>query len=371
MRARLRASARDLLRLRSLRPTSSLRVLALRVPAALRRAAQARAARRAHMSSVVYICLIAVAALMVLLRAPLPTTPRRAQHADAVIGNASVLQRTLRVAAAEARQSARPTVLLVLADAAYAALAYNALCHLRRLRVSNYVMVALDVPAYEYLSARGARVYLSDEASQREAAAQDNGAPFGTRRFVQLSWRKCELVHTALVAGIDTILSDADVVWLREPALAWHPEIDVYASSDTRPAEQRRHGSNHVLNSGLYAVRSTAATRAAFAAIGRYARATRRSEQKAFNHVLCGAFRDTPGGPGRRVGRDSCEYSGRSGRVSVAVLDPALYPNGSSEWNSSAHTLHANYVTGAAEKGRRLKAANAWLVSDDATSCAR
>lgn len=394
MRVRMRATAAELLRVCTLQ-TPSLRVLVLSIPLALRRAARARQAAAARALLASAAALVALVALLALLRAP----PALSDEGDlAGVGGAAALRAAVRGAAGSGA-----LVVLLVVDATFAPLAFNAICHLRRLRVSNYLAVALDARAFALLAKQGARVFFwtdradeddntddvdADAGNEADAGGESesvDGAVFGTRAFMRLSWRKCDVVREALSAGIDALLTDADVAWVAD-VRSDLPDVDVAAASDARPDEIAAHGRNSVLNSGLYRVRASGRTRAAFGHISRYARATRRSEQKAFNHVLCGAFRDIIVGPGRRVGRDRCEYVRRrhrrphGGPVSVAVLDPVQYPNGSDAllWNTTMHNLvavrrvravHANYVIGAVAKIKRLRDVGLWIVADDGSTC--
>lgn len=264
------------------------------------------------------------------------------------------------------------SVVLIVTSGSHAALAHNLVCHLRRLNVDNYLVVSLDARAFATLRKRHVRVHPAPWRLQ----TNDN-ASFGTASFVGISLVKTRIVLAALTSGVDTLLVDTDVAWLRDARrIMSRPRGDIIATSDARPGEPL----NTVLNSGLYFARTSASTIATFRRIARYALAIRRSEQKAFNHVLCGAFRRRIAGPGRRVGNTRCELpQNRGPTVSVKVLPLHRFPNGATAtWNRTLSriisdgtvvAMHANYLSGANAKEQRLRAMGLWLVSDDGSNC--
>ncbi len=192
---------------------------------------------------------------------------------------------------------------------------------------------------------------------------------FGTTSFLETSRRKSLLVLHVLRLGYDVLFSDVDVIWVRNPvrAMTKFPS-DIVLQSDTRGDSAQPH--NYNLNSGLYYARSNRRTVRAFRAIIKYSRAIRRSEQKAFNYVLCGAFKGDHGGPGMKLGHSNCVY--RRARTTVHVLPPDQFPNGSDEalWKSSIKAgkisqqhviaMHANYVRGAGAKKSRIRDVGFW-----------
>ena len=280
-------------------------------------------------------------------------------------------EKSMRESIRKAASHLRSVVLLV-TSGSHAALALNSVCHLRRLNVNNYLVISLDARAFATLRKRKVRVHPAPWRFQ----AGDN-ATFGTASFVGISLVKTRVVLAALSAGVDALLVDTDVAWLRDARYYLsRPRADIVATSDARPDEPL----NTVLNSGLYFARTSARTIATFRRIARYALAIKRSEQKAFNHVLCGAFRHRIAGPGRRVGNTRCELPQRRGSsVKVKVLPLYRFPNGATAiWNNtlpriisdgSVVAMHANYVPGTQAKEQRLREMGLWLVSEDGSSC--
>lgn len=270
--------------------------------------------------------------------------------------------------------------------------------------------------------------------SRASPLASGEGALFGTSAFVALSVRKSAAAAAVLAAGYDVLLTDVDVGWVGDAAATLSAAAAaaggaaVAITSDARAGEPP----NWVVNSGLYYASSVSplpprAVRNGVGDVGRdsgvdvygrgngdgdgggavatqpgrgggeggverllravalYARRQRRSEQKAWNAVACGAFKGIRGGPGRRVGTTACTYRG----VRVTVVGTTAFPNGADErlWGGRLATAgltagtemdggggargrdprwapvvaaHANYVVGRPAKVRRLASAGLW-----------
>lgn len=306
--------------------------------------------------------------------------------------------------------SSSPSALIVVVavNYAYRRLAVNFVCNLHRLAISNYLVLAMDLPVFHYLQQRSINVFfhtlhhpiphgppvppalrhLPRRHLTTLSSAQQHDAPaqFGTSAFLETSVRKSELVLRVLALGHPVLFSDVDVVWVRNPIVAMTnlsahfviaSDIPAIPIKSTTTHSQTAHLSpNLALNSGLYLAQPTRPTIIALRAIVKFARAIRRSEQKAFNFVLCGAFRNISAGPGKRIGHDRCEYS-HAGTTAV-VLPLLQFPNGSLQqlWAPTRRrfakqfprvvAVHANYVQGRAEKVSRIRSIGYWFHSEEA-----
>ena len=273
-------------------------------------------------------------------------------------------------------------VVVLAANYAYRDLALNFACNLRRLKVSNYIFFALDEKAYIFLRNRGINVFYHGLAQtletlrleNKQADSGEKEAVFGTRDFIHTSQLKSRLVLEILRLNYDVLFSDVDVFWLQDPVSFMSSfKEDVIIQSDAKSHEGQ--ALNYNLNSGLYYARASRQAVKMFGAIVKYGRKLRRSEQKAFNHVLCGAFREIVGGPGIRVATDRCMYEKAGVTVSARLLPVDMFPNGSDDyWDStyenatrkrSLIAVHANYVQGLSMKVSKLKEHQLWLLEGE------
>lgn len=303
----------------------------------------------------------------------------------AVEGSFGDLERLLGNVTAGAEEG--KLVVAVAVNYAFRRLVLNFVCNLRRLRRRNYIVLAMDRAVFHYLEERGVNVYFHADAApvpRRRLLEADDGDAFGSSAFVETSRRKSALVLGVLRLGYSVVFSDVEVIWVRDPVpiMLAHAE-DLVVQSDRRLADALSAPLNFNINSGLYMARSSPRTVRAFRAIMKYGLAVRRSEQKAFNYVLCGAFKDHVAGPGKRIGDDACVY--RKGGATARVLPTDAFPNGSDDslWTVRAGAwrfekpkviaAHANYISGGGSKISRIRDAGFWLYNDenpDALNCA-
>lgn len=295
-----------------------------------------------------------------------------------------------------------PTSLIVAlaVNYAYRRLALNFICNLNRLNISNYIVLAMDRPVFDYLSQRDAHVFFHDlrrepvisrpnvhSITHRRLLASipsslpvgsrignDTAHQFGTAAFVETSRRKSLLVLRLLTLGYTVLFSDVDVVWVSNPIPRMLEATTHFVLQSDRSSALPDEPLNYNFNSGLYLARATPQTIIAMRAIIKYAYAIRRSEQKAFNYVLCGAFKDHHAGPGSRVGATECIYSSAGTTAQALPLD--AFPNGSDEslWKPSSDftrqhpnviAVHANYVADREQKERRIRDIGFWYQSEE------
>lgn len=318
-------------------------------------------------------------------------------YSHAAKGSIAQLDQTL--SAVTAKSPHHKLVIIIAVNYAFRTLALNFVCNLKRLQLFNYLILAMDHAVYQYLAARATNVFFYDPSYSSSLAAGKTahrrllqhphvpsgihdsiqGDSFGTAAFLETSRRKSILVLKVLRLGYPVLFSDVDVVWIRNPIpqLLRHNHYDFVIQSDRAYIDSDT-ALNYNVNSGFYLVRSSRAAITAMQAIIKYSQAIRRSEQKAFNYVLCGAFKDHHAGPGTRIGAEQCNY--RKVGATAKLLPLEMFPNGSDDslWQNRSDAfertfptvvvVHANYIEGCARKVQRIKTTGFWLHSDEADS---
>lgn len=322
------------------------------------------------------------------------------------VGSAKQLERLVQNITSQSEKTTQGTasslVVAVAVNYAYRKLALNFICNLKRLNITNYVALAMDRPVFDYLSQRNAHVFFHDlrhegvldnkesDFKMRRTirrltavlppkplySVAGNDAPdqFGSSSFVETSRRKSLLVLRLLTLGYTVVFSDVDVVWVSNPIPRMLENSAHFVLQSDRSNALPDAPLNYNLNSGFYLARATPQTIIAMRAIIKYAHAVRRSEQKAFNFVLCGAFKDHHAGPGSRVGSTECTYSNAGTTAQALSLDE--FPNGSDEslWTPSTNfskqhpnviVLHANYIADRERKEQRIRDVGFWFHSEE------
>lgn len=302
--------------------------------------------------------------------------PRRHLHnyVPSAVGTADELKELLE----EIVPSPGKVVVAAAANYAYRDLAMNFVWNLHRLNVTNYVLLAMDRAMFEFGKDCGIQTFYHDaiDASSHHIPMTKRGevkseeAVFGSRDFIYTSQLKSRLVLEILRLGYDVVFSDVDVFWLQNPIpLLVSYEEDIGIQSDAKFGTDQ--DPNYNINSGLYHVKASTSTCKVFGAIGKYGKKLRRSEQKAFNHVLCGAFREIVGGSGKRLGTQRCLYNKKGVTVTARTLPREAFPNGSDNfWTTTNDTgerdgviaAHANYIQGHDNKVLAMKTHGFWLV---------
>jgi len=120
-------------------------------------------------------------------------------------------------------------ILITFVNSNRANYAYTWAAHVIRLKLTNYMVGAMDGEALVKLSARNITAF--DMASGM--GVEDFG--WGGKAFRQLGLRKCALILTLLRAGADPILTDADALITRDPTpyvLRYARDADILVTSD-------------------------------------------------------------------------------------------------------------------------------------------
>lgn len=247
------------------------------------------------------------------------------------------------------------TVIVTALNFGYRHILMNWVCNLRQLEVTNFVIAALDPSLYEHAFVRGLPTYFENTIHGGYNASLTD-ASYGTDAFKHLTKMKSRVVLRFLQLGYDTLWSDADVIWFRNPIRnmqEYHADLVIQTNA---PDDEVMNGRRR-LNSGFYLARSNVLTIRAFKDVIEYASKSRMSEQPCFYDVICGKQGQNA------VGENKCKYKG----MSLQLLDRNKYPNGVTGgiWDTEAgmipqrfsylFILHNNWVKGAKAKQERLE----------------
>ena len=117
--------------------------------------------------------------------------------------------------------------------------AFTWVAHVRRLKLSNYLVGAMDGVALKLLLAQDVATF--DMASGLSTLELG----WGTKNFRKLGLRKTELIISLLRAGADPILTDADALVTRDPTpfvVGLLPEAQILVTSDHLTSTTERDG---------------------------------------------------------------------------------------------------------------------------------
>ncbi|CAN0891396.1 Uncharacterized protein At4g15970 [Linum grandiflorum] len=116
----------------------------------------------------------------------------------------------------------------------------------------HLVIVSLDRKAHQRCQAVHPHCYEMPSSSTKDLSNLTTDASFMTQEYLVVVWRKIELVASVLQLGYDLILTDADIMWFRNPFthLAAEPAADIQVACD----DYRGNSSNP--NTGFLFVRT-------------------------------------------------------------------------------------------------------------------
>lgn len=253
----------------------------------------------------------------------------------------------------------------------------NFACNIRRVSPTRRPIVyALDRRTHTFASKLGlSSVLLSDDEGDdvQPGAFQKEGH----RSFNSITKMKLTAVRRALKAGLDVLLSDADIFWCADAAqvletmLSQEPYLD--ADVVIQPEANYR-----TLNSGFYYVRSGERALRVFAEMIRHI-GIGAHDQDVVNKVFC-----DPSYGGRRIDEPYGEVPFRceSHGAIIRVLPSAQFPSGAEEYGGTkvfAHSrarlesmcvsgrltiVHNNFIRATKKKARFIQK-GMWFASFD------
>lgn len=254
------------------------------------------------------------------------------------------------------------TIVLTIAGNNYRDMLMSWVCRLRQLQISNFVVCALDNEIYQFSTLQGLPVF-KDPLAPSDISFND--CHFGTKCFQRVTKVKSRIVLQILKMGFNTLLSDVDVYWFKNPlplVSSFGPGVIVAQSdefNETGPINLPRR-----LNSGFYFAHSDEVTIAAMVKVVKHASVSDLSEQPSFYDVLCGE------GGANRFGADRCLEPETN--LTVHFLDRNLFPNGAYQgiWENvnvrdacqekGCVILHNNWVSGRKRKLERQTLSGLW-----------
>ena len=240
------------------------------------------------------------------------------------------------------------SIVVTVANHGYLPLVDNWARHLRRLGVHHYVVFALDDALHRACVQRGTHSLRLPVETATSTRAEDYGAP-GFNAIVRI---KPALVLRLLELGLDVFLSDADVVWIRDP----RPEIRAQGAYDVHIQYSAPHyapvgraiEAGRFCNTGFFLARSNPATRSLFTDVVRAIDAPpteppegglNPDDQYHFNRVVHAR---------RKVVALAGDRPASPDRLSINVLDPLRFPVGRSYFDDhdtfARHDIHPTVV---------------------------
>ena len=124
-------------------------------------------------------------------------------------------------------------VIVTWANMHYYDFAINWLSHLDEVGVTNYLIGAMDEELYAALRKIGVNTWLMGSRGIDESAVKKDFG-WGSKNFHKMGRDKIRLIHDFTKTGVDVLISDIDVTWMRDPLpfMKRFPDADMLVSTD-------------------------------------------------------------------------------------------------------------------------------------------
>jgi len=275
-------------------------------------------------------------------------------------------------------------IIVTWANFHYFDFAMNWVNHLEALGVKNYIVGAMDEDLYEALRKIDVNSWLMGSKTI-DAGAVKRDFGWGTPTFHKMGRDKIRLINDFTKSGVDVLISDIDVAWMRNPIPFFrrYPSADILVSSDNlsnsthrteRQAQFRvddeglqEHPCGGTANIGMMWFRSTKGSQALTDEwVQNLEKDDKLWDQAEFNNLMRRGCQSSPDGSGVGAGYD--------GKVQLGALPVALFNNGHTFFTQrlpehlkvKPYALHATFqYEGTPGKRNRIREANQWLGDHD------
>jgi len=265
------------------------------------------------------------------------------------------------------------TLVVTWANAHYADFAANFVNHMRRLKITNFLVGAMDKELLDILQKDKVNTwYMGSKGMDQNSVKADFG--WGSPKFHKMGRDKIRLIRDFAKIGLDVLISDIDVVWLEDPFpyLARFPAADMLVSTDqlrnqSQGDELEFHICQTASNIGMMWIRSTPGT---IEMTQRWLEVIEgdpnKWDQVAFNDLKaegksCAGARDKDG-----------LMQAYNGKVLMGILPVALFSNGHTFYvqhlqdrldpGLKPYAVHATFQYGGTPgKRHRMREAGVWL----------
>ena len=288
------------------------------------------------------------------------------------------------------------TIIVTWANHHYLDFARNWINHVQnRLGLSNFIVGAMDEKMYESLKEEfsgGVHTWLmGSQGISKEAVKNDFG--WGTKNFHQMGRDKIRLIRDFTRSGVNVLVSDIDVVWLRNPLPFFkrYPVADVLVSSDQLRSEtmieslkQKKfmvdgeglefHICHAASNIGImWFLASRGNQELTTEWVDRIEKDDNLWDQSAFNDLksLNGGCQTQVDGSGVQ---EAYGDENKKMRVKMGALPVSLFANGHTYYvqrlhereRKNAYAVHATFQYGGTPgKRNRMREANAWMGEEE------
>ena len=102
------------------------------------------------------------------------------------------------------------SIVMTTADSGYKEMVLNFACHMRKLKIKNYIVFCLDKKLHLFLQGLNISSYFNESMSKKSTTKVSS---WNSPSFNEVVHLKTKQQHAVLSRGFDMIFSDVDIVW--------------------------------------------------------------------------------------------------------------------------------------------------------------
>lgn len=239
----------------------------------------------------------------------------------------------------------------------------NLLCSLKQQNITNFVVGALDKEMQDFCLNNSINVYYASSISRLGRKNYTSGE-FGTESFNKLVALKHESAILAMSLGYNVIVTDLDIVWLRNPLPLLREtagqNFDIVFQCDNH----YEHSSCYPCGGFFYARPTEPSIQALDTLVNEKIKNVNSSTQDIMKKILC---------KGKQVSYLECKDPETG--IRIRMLSKKLLPNGNTfmlefkdrvlfvkSWNP--YIMHFNWMMGDENKIQWMKKAEVWFLNE-------
>ena len=253
------------------------------------------------------------------------------------------------------------TIVMISANCGYVHMAQNWIIHMRRLGITNFLVVAQDEYVYHVLHAMVPRnvILLNRGPSSRKFRVHSGAFPFSSQGFYEICRQRPHMISSILSQGYHVVYSDTDLVWKKNALerIEQYKDVDYVGITDVDTLDEESDRNNTC--TALVSLKPT------------------QNATNLLNHWTSLMANDK-----KRRGHDQGHWQqtlrDNEGRYSMQLLSKKEFPPGftyftdikvnheryTTTTDEEVYTVHANWMKGYATKVQHLKDYGHWLISE-------
>ena len=125
------------------------------------------------------------------------------------------------------------TIIMISANCGYVNMAQNWIIHVKKLNITNFIVIAQDENVYDVLSTFvPGHVVMLDRDHPSNVQVESDAFSFASQGFYEICKQRPHMIQSILDQGYKVLYSDTDLVWLKNPFEQLPDNVDYVGMTD-------------------------------------------------------------------------------------------------------------------------------------------